>query len=76
MLGQGARLVLAGLGLRLLLGLGLARMMAGALVGVSSTDVVTFTVVPLLLCAVGLLATAVPARRAARQAPAAVLGAE
>ena len=75
-LGQGARLVLAGLGLGLLLGLGLARVMAGALVGVSSTDFVTFTFVPLLLCAVGFLAAAVPARRAARLAPAAVLGAE
>jgi len=73
---QGARLVLAGLGIGILLGLGLARVMAGALAGVSPHDFVTFTLVPLLLGAVGLLATVVPAVRAARVEPAAVLRSE
>jgi ABC-type antimicrobial peptide transport system permease subunit len=72
-LGQGARLVAAGLALGLLLGLALARAMAGALGAVSPTDAVTFTVVPVLLATVALVATAVPARRAARVAPTAVL---
>ena len=73
---QGARLLLAGLALGLLLGAGLARVMAGALAGVSPTDPVTFTLVPLLLGVVGSLAAAVPARRAARVEPAVVLRAE
>jgi predicted permease len=73
---QGARLVLTGLGIGILLGLGLARVMAGALAGVSPHDSVTFTLVPLLLGAVGLLATVVPAMRAARVQPAAVLRSE
>jgi ABC-type lipoprotein release transport system permease subunit len=51
-------------------------MMASLLVGVSSTDPLTFTVVPLGLALVALLATAVPARRAARCDPAAVLRGE
>lgn len=72
-LGQGARLAAFGLAFGVLLGLGLARMMAGALVGVSGTDPLTFTVVPLALGLVTLAATAIPARRAARCDPAVVL---
>ena len=45
-LGQGLRLAALGLALGLLLGFGLARVMASALVGVSATDPLTFTVVP------------------------------
>ena len=73
---QGLRLVAFGLGAGLLLGLGLARAMAGALAGVSPTDALTFTLVPLVLGAVALLATAIPALRAARFDPAQVLRAE
>jgi ABC-type lipoprotein release transport system permease subunit len=43
---------------------------------VSATDPLTFTVLPLLLGAVAVLASAVPARRAARLDPATVLRAE
>jgi len=75
-LGQGLRLAALGVGVGLLLGLGLSRLMASMLVGVSSTDPLTFTVVPLALGLVALLATAVPARRAARCDPAVVLRAE
>jgi predicted permease len=75
-LGQGLRLVVLGLGAGMVLGLGLARAMAGALAGVSPTDTLTFTLVPLTLGAVALLATAIPARRAARYDPAQVLRAE
>ena len=73
---QGARLLLAGIGPGLLLGLGLGRVMAGVVTGVSWTDSVTFTLVPLLLTATGLLASAVPALRAARVEPAVVLRSE
>ena len=72
-LGQGGRLVLMGLGLGIAVGLGLARLMASALTGVSPSDPLTFTLVPLLLAAIGLVATAVPAWRAARVDPAVVL---
>ena len=75
-LGQGLRIAGLGLALGLLLGLGLSRVMASVLVGVSPTDPVTFTVVPLVLGLVAVAATAIPARRAARYDPAAVLRAE
>jgi putative ABC transport system permease protein len=75
-LGQGVRLVVIGLAIGLLLGLGLSRVMASALVGVSATDPLTFTVVPAILGLVALAATAIPARRAARFDPAGVLRAE
>jgi predicted permease len=73
---RGAGLVAAGVVLGLPVGLGLARVMAGVLNGVSPTDAVTFTLVPAILGTVGLLATAVPARRASRVAPATALRAE
>ena len=46
-------------------GLGLARLARAVLVGVSSTDPVTFLAVPMVLFVVALAASAVPARRAA-----------
>ena len=75
-LGHGLKLAGFGLRLGLLLGLALARFMASALVGVSATDPLTFTVVPLVLGTAALLATALPARRAAHTDPAVVLRAE
>jgi putative ABC transport system permease protein len=75
-LGQGLRIAGFGLALGLLLGLGLSRVMASVLVGVSATDPLTFTVVPLVLGLVAVAAIAIPARRAARYDPAAVLRAE
>ena len=68
-LGRGALLIAAGLALGLPLGLALSRVIAGVLSGVSPTDALTFTVVPLTLAIVALVATAVPARRASRVAP-------
>ena len=75
-LARGARLVAAGLALGLPLGLALSRVMAGVLTGVSPTDALTFTVVPLTLAAAAFVATAVPARRAARVPPTFALRAE
>jgi ABC-type lipoprotein release transport system permease subunit len=44
----------------------IARTMAGVLLGLSPADPITFTSVPLALTIVILVATFVPARRAAR----------
>lgn len=75
-LSQGLRLVAFGLAAGLLLGFALSRAMASVLVGVSASDPVTFTVVPAVLGLVALLATAIPASRAAGCDPAVVLRAE
>ena len=43
--------------------------MASLLFGVSATDLVTFSVVPIVLAAIALLASYLPARRATRVDP-------
>ena len=57
-------------------GLVLARLARALLVGVSTTDPVTFLVAPLVLLLVALMASAVPARRAAAIDPNRTLRAE
>ena len=47
----------------------LTRVMASLLFGVSATDVVTFSAVPLILIAIALLASYLPARRATEVDP-------
>ncbi len=73
---HGVGLVAVGAGAGLLLGLAGAGVMRSFLFGVSAFDPVTFVAVPLLLLAVGLLASYLPARRASRLDPARVLRAE
>jgi ABC-type antimicrobial peptide transport system permease subunit len=63
---DGARLGLIGLVFGLAGGMVLARTMAGVLLGVSPADPITFTVVPAALIVVVIVATFLPARRAAR----------
>jgi predicted permease len=63
---DGARLGLIGLVFGLAGGMVLARAMAGVLLGLSPADPITFTVVPAALTVVVIVATLVPAWRAAR----------
>jgi predicted permease len=72
-LGHGLRLVLAGGGLGLVLSFVLTRFLSGLLLGVTSTDALTFACVAILLCAVALFACFIPARRAMRVDPMAAL---
>jgi putative ABC transport system permease protein len=68
-LGQGMRLVLAGLIIGILGAYALTRVMESLLFGVSATDPLTFAVVATLLLAVSAAASLIPAVRAARVDP-------
>jgi putative ABC transport system permease protein len=67
--GQGMRPVLAGVGLGVAGALAGTRLLRGMLFGVGPTDPVTFLAVTAFLLAVALLASYLPARRAARSDP-------
>ncbi len=67
--GESMRRVAIGLAIGLAGALGLARVLASQLYGVGAVDPVTFTATPLILGAVALVASWVPARRAARVDP-------
>ena len=66
---MGLRLVILGVGIGLAVSLGVARVIATQLWGVSPYDPATLIAVPLLLFVTGLIACWVPARRAARVDP-------
>jgi predicted permease len=68
-LSHGLRLMLAGVGLGLILSFVLTRFLTDLLLGVTSTDALTFASVAILLCAVALFACFIPARRAMRVDP-------
>ena len=70
---QGLRLALAGIALGALGAAALAQGLRGLLPGVSPADPVTFVAIALLMGGVALLASDVPARRAARVDPMAAL---
>ena len=71
--GQGLRLTAVGLALGAAAGLALARGVAGLLFGVQPADPATLASVVCVLGATALAAAYVPARRAARLDPAAML---
>ena len=54
--------VVAGLGIAF----GMSRLLASLLYGVKANDPVTFSAVPMVVAAVALIATYIPARRAMR----------
>ncbi|MGB2606535.1 MAG: ABC transporter permease [Candidatus Sulfotelmatobacter sp.] len=66
---DGARMTLAGAAIGLIAALGLTRLLAGMLFGVTPTDPITFIAVAALLCGIALFACYVPARRAMRVDP-------
>ncbi len=68
--------VAIGLALGLAGALAAARLMSSLLYGVRATDPVTFVAVPLLLTAMVLVSSYLPARRASTVDPATVLRAE
>jgi predicted permease len=68
-LSQGFRLIIAGAALGLLGAFGLTRLMSNLLFGISASDPSTFAVVTISLTLVGLLASYIPARRAAKLSP-------
>jgi ABC-type antimicrobial peptide transport system permease subunit len=68
-LGQGARMALIGVAIGIAAALGLTRLMANELFGVSAHDPLTFVTVAILLTLVALLACYLPARRAVRVDP-------
>ncbi len=72
-IGQGARLALAGLVLGLAGALALGRVLSGLLYGVTPFDPLTYAAVSLVLGVVALLACYLPARRAMRLSPLAAL---
>jgi predicted permease len=66
---QGLRLVLIGLGLGLAAAFAVTRVLASVLYGVKATDLLTFSGVSLLLAGVAVIASYIPARRAASIEP-------
>jgi len=69
-------LVMAGIALGLAIAYGASGVVASMLFGVSAADPVTYAAVPLILVAVAVLASLVPARRATRVNPVVALRAE
>lgn len=75
-LGGALRLVAIGLALGIPAAIGLSQLLRGALYGVRTTDPATLAGIPLLLSAVALVASAIPAQRATKVDPLSALRAE
>jgi ABC-type lipoprotein release transport system permease subunit len=70
---DGMKPILLGVALGIAAALALSRVVASLIFGVRATDPLTFAAVALLLVAVGLLATVLPAYRATRVEPVSIL---
>src|ERR1035441_5724319 len=70
---QGLRLALIGISIGLVVSVLLTRFLKDLLFGVTSTDVLTFSTVSVLLCVVALTACFIPAWRATQVDPMAAL---
>jgi putative ABC transport system permease protein len=68
-IGHGLRLTFVGVALGLAASFALTRYLSSLLLGVTSTDAVTFSFVAFLLCAIALVACLIPARRAMQVDP-------
>lgn len=66
---EGLILIGAGIGIGLVAAVGATSLLSSFLYGVSRTDAATFVAVPLVLTAVALVASYLPARRAAKVDP-------
>ena len=66
---QGMRLAMVGVVIGFAMSLALARVLSSMLIGVSTYDLTTFVVVPLLLAVVAFVACLIPARRATKVNP-------
>jgi predicted permease len=66
---QGVMLAIGGVAIGLGIAFALARLVTNLLFGVSATDLLTFSVVPIVLLVVALLASYIPAWRASRVDP-------
>jgi predicted permease len=75
-IGQSMKLVMAGLAMGLAFGLVVGRLVQSQLFGISPNDPVTFASIALLLGSIGLAASWIPARRAARIDPLVALKSE
>jgi putative ABC transport system permease protein len=73
---QGMRLTLFGIGIGLIGGFALARLMKSLLFGVSASDPLTFAAVAALLASVAMAACYIPARRAMKVDPVVALRCE
>ena len=71
--GQGMKVVVAGVALGLLAAVSLTRLMASLLFGIGAADTFTYAAAAVLLLGVALLGCSVPAGRAVAMQPAAVL---